>query len=133
MSRQLSAQEKRFIEREFVAKEELRAKRRRFCRSIFIVGIASGSVSALLRAFEAHSVATPLFNLVWFVCLLIYVGGQIFPLSFSKDIDPSWHLNPWKDALSRLSEGRTMMEAAALLAGAHLLKIAASLVYWSFK
>ena len=77
--------------------------------------------------------ATPLFHLVWFVCLLIYVGGQIFPLSFSKDIDPSWHLNPWKDALSRLSEGRKLTEAVALLAGPHLLKIAASLVYWSFK
>jgi len=133
MNRQVSTQEKRFIEREFIAKEELRTKRRRFCRAVFILGITAGGLSALLRGFEIHSVATPLCHFAWFVCLLIYVGGQILPLSFSKDVDPSWHLNPWKDSLSRLSEGRTLTEAIVLLAGPHLLKIAASIAYLSFK
>ena len=75
----------------------------------------------------------PLLHLAWVVCVLIYVGGQILPLSFSKDIDPRWHLNPWKDALSNLSEGRTLVEAIALLAGPRLLGMVTSLAYWSFK
>ena len=133
MSRELSDREKRFVESEFIAKEELRAKRRRFSLWIFIIGIVAGSLSALLRGFEAHSVAKPLFHLTWLICLLIYVGGQILPLSFSKATEPTWHLNPWKDALSRLSEGRTLLEAVALLAGPHLLKIAASFVLLGFK
>jgi hypothetical protein len=133
MRRELSTNEKRSIEREFIAKEELRAKRRRFCRSVFVVGITAGTLSALLRGCEVHSAATPLSHLVWIACLVIYVGGLIRPLSFSKDIDPRWHLNPWKDSLINLSAGRNLGEAIALLAGPHLLKIAASLIYMSFQ
>ncbi len=132
MSRKLSPQERRFVEREFVAKEEARAKRRRLCSTVFFVGITAGSISALLRAFELRGIVLLFSHLTWIICLLIYVGVQILPISFSKDLDARWHLNPWKDSLSSLSEGRTLTEAIALLAGPHLLKIAASLVYLSF-
>ena len=133
MARELTLEEKALIEREFVAKQEAACRRRRFARSVFAVGITAGILAAIFRGFDARGFVTSLLWLVWVVSLLIYVGGHLLPTSLSKDLDPSWHLNPWQDALANLSEGRTIREAIALLAGPKVILMCATFLYLSIK
>ena len=133
MDRELSPEEKRLIEREFVARQEVAAKRRSFARRVFILGIAAGVCAAALREFHVRTLATPLLGIIWLISILVYVGVGVFPGSFAKDVDLRWHLNPWQEALRNLSEGRTQVEAIALLAGPILAQMFFSFLYLAFE
>jgi hypothetical protein len=117
MDRELSSGEKRLIGREFAARQEFAARRRKFARGVFIIGIVAGLGAAALREFHVLNLASMLLGIVWLICIATYVGAGIFPASFARDFDPRWHLNPWREALRNLSEGKTQVEAIALLAG----------------
>jgi hypothetical protein len=133
MDRPLSPEEKRLVEREFVARQEAAARRRSFARRLFLIGLSAGLGAAALREFHVGTIATTLLRIVWVICILGYVGVGVFPASFSKDIDPRWHLNPWQEALQNLSEGRTQFEAIALLAGPLVARMLFSFLYLGFK
>ena len=133
MNRQLSPQEKQLIEREFVARQEAAAKRRSLARKVFLVGILAGVGAAALREFRVDTILTPLLWIVWVICLLAYIGVGVFPSSFSKDMDPRWHLNPWQEALQNLSEGKTQLEAIALPAGPMVARMVFLFLYFGFK
>jgi len=44
-----------------------------------------------------------------------YTDFLAIPQSFSKDIDSGWHLNPWADAIQRLSAENRQWKAVLLL------------------
>lgn len=132
MARELSSQEKRLIEREFVARQDAALKRRSRYRAVFVVGISAAVLSAALREFRVDTLITPILGLVWLVCIAAYVGLAAFPNSFGKDVDPRWHLNPWQAALSSLSEGKTPFEAISLLVTPFLARGIFSVIYLSF-
>jgi hypothetical protein len=133
MDRQLSPAEKRLVEREFVARQEAAGRRRSLARRLFLIGLSAGLGAAALREFHVGTIVTALLEIVWVICTVAYVGVGVFPASFSKDIDPRWHLNPWQAALRNLSEGRTQFEAIALLAGPLVAQMLFSFLYFGFK
>jgi hypothetical protein len=133
VQRELSAEEKRLIEREFIARQEAAAKQRHFCRVVFIIGIGAGIVAAALRAFHVRTGFGRVFGLCWLVCAVIYLGAQIVPSTFAKDMDARWHLNPWQEALGSLSAGRTMAEAIALLTVPAIASLVFTFLYFGLK
>ena len=133
MARELSSQEKRLIEREFIARQDAASKRRSRYRAVFLIGIFAAVVGAALREFRVPTLITPLLGLIWLICIAAYVGLAAFPHSFAKDLDPRWHMNPWQSALSSLSEGKTQFEAIALLASPFLARGIFSLIYLSIE
>ncbi|HZP61456.1 MAG TPA: hypothetical protein VFB27_14125 [Opitutaceae bacterium] len=133
MQHQLTPEEKQLVEQEFVARQELAARRRSFARRVFVVGLATGLSAAALHEFHIPTLVSPLLGIVWLVCILIYVGMGVFPATFAKDMDLRWHLNPWQEALQHLSEGRTQAEAIALLAGPILGRMLFAFVYLALR
>ncbi len=133
MTRDLTPAEKELIEREFAAKQQAAYRRRRFARWIFVVGVTAGVLSGLLRGFGWHGITEYSLRVAWVLCLLSYVGSRVLPTSLNKDLDPGWHLNPWQEALSNLSEGRTIGEAIALLTVPPLIQMLASFLYFASK
>jgi hypothetical protein len=133
MDCELSPEEKRLIDREFVARQEVAARRRPFVRRVFTIGIVAGLGGAALHEFHVRTLMGPLLGLVWLICIVLYVGVGVFPGSFAKDLDPRWHLNPWQKALRNLSEGRKQVEAIALLAGPVLAHMLFYFLYFGFK
>lgn len=71
--------------------------------------------------------------LIWIICLLIYSSGHILPMTFSKDADLRWHLNPWKDTLDNLNKHATIAESLALLAGPKLFSMICAFAAEVFK
>jgi len=133
MSRDLTPEEKRFIESEFVARQNMAAQRRVSAHRVFLVGISAGIVAGGLRGLELRSWFSWLAAIVWLFSVVIYVGGSVIPLSFQKDADIRWHLNPWQEALQNLSEEKCMKEAIALLAVPFVIQMIASFALWSFR
>jgi len=133
MERKLSPDEKRLIEREFDARQEVSAKRRTMAFWVFIVGILAGVGSMGLREFHVRTMLSPLLAILWVACLLAYLGGSFLPGTFTKDVDLRWHSNPWQETLENLSQGRTQVEAIALLAGPFLARVLFSFLYIGFK
>lgn len=125
--------ERRIVEREFEARQEVAAKRRRFACGVAIVGLVAGVVAAALREFHVHTAFSLLLLFIWLICIVTYVGVGVLPGSFSKDMDPRWHLNPWQEALGNLSQGKTQTEAIALLAGPVLARMLFSFLYFGLK
>jgi hypothetical protein len=123
MRRELTVQEKQLIEAEFILKETARAKRGRFCRRVFWIGLIAGSVSTLLPRVGLLGLSSVALRWVWILAVMIYTGGALLPLSFSKSIDARRLLNPWEEALRNLSDGRTLTEGIALLVGPSILGI----------
>jgi len=133
MDRDLTNEEKLLVEREFEARQAVAIRRRSFAHSVFIVGTVAGVGYAALLEFRVGTVASPILGILWLVCILIYVGLRVFPRSLAEDMDPRWHLNPWRSALQNLSEGRTQVEAIALLAGPPLARMLFSFLYFGLK
>jgi len=133
VQRELSPEEKRLIEREFTARQEAAAQQRHFCRAVFFAGIASGIVAAALRSFHVLTVIGAGFGVCWLVCAVIYVGAQILPSTFAKDMDIRWHMNPWPESLRSLFAGRTIAEAIALLAAPTVAKFIFAFLYLGLK
>ncbi len=107
MERQLTSAERRLIERELIAREEVQAKRRKYFRAVFVVGISSAVAAAFFREFRIFGFLPVLLGLCSIICLLLYTEFLTVPRAFSQDIDPRWHLNPWSEALQRMgSDGR---------------------------
>lgn len=129
----LSPEEKHLIERKFVAEQERVAKRRARARAALVIGLVAGIGVAALREFRVHTWALSFLGITYLACLLAYVGAGVFPTSLRKDLDPRWHLNPWREILLHLSEGRTQAEAIALLATPYLARGLFSLIYFSLK
>jgi hypothetical protein len=130
---ELTPEDKRLIEREFVARQEATAKRRSRMRVVFAVGISAGVAAAALREFRIPTLVSPFLWFVWLLSVAMYVGLGVFPGSLAKDMDPRWHLNPWQEALKNLSEGRTQIEAIALLAGPMLARLLFSFLHFGLK
>jgi len=133
MSRDLTPEEKRFIEAEFVARQKMAAERRVSAHRVFLVGISAGIVAGFLRGLELRSWLSWLAAIVWLFSVVIYAGGSVIPLSFQKDTDLRWHLNPWQQALQNLSDEKCMKEAIALLAVPFVIQMIASFALWSFR
>ena len=133
MDHELTPEERDLIEREFIARQDLAARRRSFARHVFIVGLSAGLFSAALGEFHVSPLGSSLLYFAWFISVVVYVGLGVFPGSFGKDMDPSWHLNPWAEALQHLSEGRTQVEAVALMAGPYLGRMLFTFLYFGLK
>jgi len=131
MSRELTPEEKQCIEAEFVMRQKIAAERRVRAHRVFLVGISAGIVAGLLRGLELQSWFSVLAGVVWLFSVVIYVGGNVIPLSFQKDSDFRWHLNPWQEALQNLSEEKCIKEAIALLAVPFLIQMLASFALWA--
>jgi hypothetical protein len=100
---------------------------------VFTIGLAAGLGTAVLRGFNVSTLISPMLGIAWLICLVTYVGSGVLPTTFSKDMDARCHLNPWKETLQNLSEGRTQIEAIALLTGPFLTKGICSFIYFAFK
>lgn len=133
MSRDLSADQKRDVESGFILRQQLAAGRRRFMHRVFLTGASSGLLNGVLLGFELRFWFVGLMGLIYIFALFIYVGAAVVPLSFQKDTDVRWHLNPWRDALVNLKEGQCQREAIILLAGPLLVRMNTNFAYWSFK
>lgn len=129
MQPELTPEEKNLIDREFTARQEVSAKRRRFAHRVFLVAIIAGAVQALLLEFRLFPLSGLIVGVVYIGCSLAYVGGNLLPTSFLQDLNPWWHLNPWQDARRNLADGRTMPEAITLLAGPTALRLVAALIH----
>jgi hypothetical protein len=115
MSSELSPEEKHLIELEFVAREETRAKRRTAMARVCWIGVSAYLLSAFVPRTEVGWVVLLLLRFIWVVCAGVYTSGHVFPATFTKDIDPWWHTNPWQDAMQDLSEGGRQIEVLALI------------------
>lgn len=133
MSRELTPEEKQCIEAEFVMRQKMAAERRVQAHRVFLLGISAGIIAGVLRGLELRSWFSWLAGIVWLFSVVIYVGGNVIPLSFQKDSDLRWHLNPWQEALQSLSEEKCMKEAIALLAVPFVIQMIASFALWSFR
>jgi hypothetical protein len=133
MNTELTPEEKLQIEREFVARQELEAKRRLFYRRVFLIGISAGIMSSLLRVFIGGGTMYLFLLIIWIVCAVIYTGGRTFPRTLSQDMDIRWQLNPWRDALQNLAAGCRQAEVIALLATPLIVRWLSAFAYFSFK
>ncbi|PTY03014.1 hypothetical protein DB347_22730 [Opitutaceae bacterium EW11] len=132
MERGLSPEEKRLVEREFIARQEVAARRRVLYRRVFIVGIVAAVLAAALREFRVPTLITPALGFLWLACLLAYAGLAAFPSTFVRDLDFRWHSNPWQEALNSLASGKTQFEAIALLVSPYLGRLLFSFIYAGF-
>lgn len=115
MNHALSPQEKGLVEREFVAREQQKERRRRFRSRAFTVGILSGFLASALTVVFGGFFIPFIPKIIWIVCIFIYLDTDCLLPSFSKDMSPSWHMNPWKESLSRLSDTEDIIRGIALL------------------
>jgi len=129
MKKQLTPEMKRDIEAGFVFRQEMASRRRATTKRLFLVGIVAGVAAGLLRGVEVRSWLVVLLNVTWLLSTVAYVGGNIVPLSIKNDIDPRWHMNPWRDALRNLGEERCIKEAIMLLAGPVLVRMIVNFAY----
>jgi hypothetical protein len=116
MSHPLTRQEKLLIERELIALEETRVRRKTFFGRLFFVGISAALASAFLGAFFGRGLWAALFVLVWGICTLLYTEFLTIPQTFAKDANLTWHLNPWQEALQRLGADGRQVQGIILLA-----------------
>jgi len=116
MNRSLSTDEKWLIERELIAREKEKERRRRFRNRVFSVGIVAGFLASALTIVFGGFFIPFLPKITWIVCILIYLDADCLLPAFSKHISPSWHMNPWKESLSRLSDTEDIIRGIALLA-----------------
>ena len=123
MSAPLSPQEKWLIEREFVAKEEAKEKKKGFRKRVAICGIIAGVSAALISITFGGFFAPLIPKIIWIVCIGIYLGVDSLLPSFSKDIGFYRHMNPWKDSLNSLSDSRDLPFAISLFGCYHLARI----------
>jgi len=133
MNRELTSQEKLLIEREFVAREETREKRRLYFSRVFWIGVPAEIVSAFMREFHIGGVIQLFLGLTGLICLLLYTEFLIIPGTFAKDMDLRWHLNPWKDALQRLSAEDRHIHGIIFLASYPLSRMLFSFIAFSLK
>ena len=120
----LAQTEEELIEHELIAREEAKAKARRFRRRVFWVGLFFGCGQAIMFRVLGSPITGFAFELGWLGAILIYTSGHIFlPSTFMEDSDPSWHLNPWQDILKNLGEGTSIAEAIALFASPKLVEL----------
>jgi hypothetical protein len=115
MEQQPTAAERRLIERELIAREEVRAKRRKYFRVLFVVGVTSSVTAAFCQAFGVGGLLSVLLRLGSLACLLLYTEFLTIPRTFSQDMDPRWHLNPWREALQRVGSDGRMTQGIILL------------------
>jgi hypothetical protein len=116
MERRLTSLERRQIERELIAREEVQLKRKRYFHFIFVVGITSAVLAAFFRVFRISSLIAPLLGVVALVCVLIYSGFLTAPRKFSQDMSPGWHLNRWPEAFQRMSSDGRLIQGLIMLA-----------------
>ena len=117
MSSLLTPEEKALVEREFVARQEEKSRKQRFYRWVFWLGVPSEILAALAMEVPGAGLLAIVLALAGLVCLLIYTNFLIFPTTWAKDYSVGWHLNPWRDALSRMSaEGRAKTGLVFLVA-----------------
>lgn len=109
-------QEKLLLERELIAREETRVRRKTFFERLFFVGISAALASAFLGAFFGKGLWPALLGLVWGICTLLYTEFLTVPHTFAKDADLTWHLNPWQEALQRLGADGRQIQGIILLA-----------------
>ena len=123
MNRLLTREDKRLIEREFIARENVRLKRRLFFDRVFSIGLIAGIASPALAEIFGRNPASSLLGLTWVICTLLYTEFLTIPRTFSKDMDPQWHFNPWREALERLSSEDRQIKALILLAARLAVKM----------
>ncbi|MDQ8196422.1 hypothetical protein QEH59_18480 [Coraliomargarita sp. SDUM461004] len=133
MEKKLTPEEKQLIEREFFAQQDKMMRRRNFAYKTFLVGISCGIIGGALRGFHLLTFAYPVLIIIWFFCVMLYVGGGIFPTTLRKDLDMRWHFNPWREALLNLPESKTIIEAVALLTAPYFARMLALFIYLAFK
>jgi hypothetical protein len=112
----LSPQERLLIERELIAKEAVRERRRLFFGKIFWIGVSVGGLSGFIRGFsERERWISALFALGYVICASIYTEFIGLPRSFMQDADIRWHLNPWEEMLSRIKDEQRLNRTVVLL------------------
>lgn len=116
MNRPLTRLEKLLIERELIPREETRIRRKAFFGRLFFAGVTATLVSTFIRAFFGGGLWPVLLFLVWSICTLLYTEFLTIPKTFAKDADPTWHLNPWQEALQRLGADGRQIQGIILLA-----------------
>jgi hypothetical protein len=116
MEQQLTSAERRLIERELIAREEVQAKRRKYFRFLFVVGLTSSVIAAFCRAFRIGGILPALLGVGSLVCVLLYSEFLTVPRTFSQDMSPGWHLNPWQEALQRMGADGRLIQGIIMLA-----------------
>lgn len=117
MTRELSPEEKRLIDREFAARQNIIARQRLFARRAFVIGTLSGMGFGAIRAFHVYTLMFPFLGIIWTICILIYINVLPIPpiISPIKDIDSNAHMNSCKKTSLNLSKRRTLIETFVLL------------------
>lgn len=116
MNHPLTRQEKLLIERELIAREETRVRRKTLFGRVFFVGISAALASGFLGAFFGRGLWPIFLFLVWCICTLLYTECLTIPQTFAKDADLTWHLNPWQEALQCLGADGRQIQGIILLA-----------------
>lgn len=129
----LTPEEKRLIEREFIAREERRGKRRAYFARVFWVGLAAEVGFAFLHAFRLAGPWSLLLGIAGMVCVLLYTGFLPVPRTFAEDLSAGWHLNPWRDTLLRLSAEDRHVRGIILLVAYPLSRAAFELIALSVR
>ena len=119
----LTKAEKQLIERELISREHVRVRRKKFFDAIFWVGLAFLVLAAVSPVFLGKSLVPHFFRFGYLLCLFLYIEAVTIPRTFSQDIDPQWHLNPWQDILQRLSSEDRQIKAIILLAAPFALRV----------
>jgi len=116
MNQPLSKDEKWLIERELIEREKEKERRQHFRGNVFATGMIAGFLASALTLLSGGFFIPLIPKLAWIICILIYLDADCLLPSFSKDIDPPWHANPWRASLSRLSDNKDILRGIALLA-----------------
>jgi hypothetical protein len=133
MDHPLTHAETRLVVREFMARQEVRERRKRFFRIVFVVGIGSAIAAGILSCFVRRSLGSGLFGLSWAGSCLLYTEFLTIPQTYMQDMDLRWHLNPWQEALQRLADDDRQTQGIVLLTVFPVLQMVASFVYFGLK
>ena len=115
MDRQLTREEKALMRREFFARDEVQAKRRGYFRKIFFIGVPAATISSAMIEFRFGGLVGPSLFVVWLLCTFLYTDFLTIPRTFSQDMDPRWHLNPWQESLQRLASENRQIQGIVIL------------------
>jgi hypothetical protein len=133
MDSPLSHSEARLVVREWMERQDIREKRRKFFNSIFVVGVGAAIGAGIIAAVVQRNLWLGLLVLIWVGSTLMYTEFLTIPRTFMQDMDLRWHLNPWQEALERLSDDNRLVRGIVLLTAYPVLRETGVFIYWGLK
>ena len=100
----------------FASEQQGIARRRLRFKRIFVVGLSSALGTLITPFVWGRPWTTLLLFFVWFAATSFYTLGRAIPMSYGRDADIRWHVNPWRDALEHLGREDRQIQAIVLLA-----------------